>query len=185
MNCRQVQDELLLLIDRQQLPDELRRHVDSCEECRRLWTELSALKENLGRDEDFEVDDETAESIVAAVDRRLDQLEMARVTDVRASWMTYIPAAAAVVLIVGISAVVYFSGWLSSNGGQAQAPTNDSLWVSLADSEVSYLDNTDLSQLLSAISVDNDEAMETILLEGMTDEELKYLEENFDVGEIL
>ena len=45
--------------------------------------------------------------------------------------------------------------------------------------------DTDLSQLLGQISVDKDEAIETILLEDMTDEELEYLEKNFDVGEIL
>lgn len=185
MNCQHVQDELLLLIDRRQLPDELQEHVDRCDRCRQVWTELCSLRENLGRDEDFEVDDQTVEAIVASVDRRLDKLEMARVTDVRASWMTYIPAAAAVVIIVGISVIVYLSGWLSTNGGQAQAPADDSLWVSLAENDISYLDNTDLTQLISQIGADHDEAIETILLEDITEEELEYLEKTFDVGEIL
>lgn len=185
MNCEQIQNELLLYIGGYELPNDLREHLDSCSECRAFWTELSSVASGLGGDSDFYLDDAELESSVNRVDERIDSLELEKVIDVRSAWRSYVPAAAAVVLLVGMSLIIYTAGWLGGNGGQAVLPVEDSLLVTVGNGDIDVLNQTDFEYLLYQVSIDGRTATSGDLYDGITDQELEYLEQNFDVGEIL
>lgn len=182
MSCQQYQDEMLLLVGADPLPDELQRHLNSCPSCRAFWSELTSLADAVGNDKDFFLDQATIESAVGSVDRKIDQLELKKVTDMRSAWFSYVPAAAAVVLLVGLSFAVYMLGWFGSNGELADSAVEDTL---LAGGAADVIDETDLDYILGGMAVDRSVSTSEILYEDLTDDELQYLEDNFDIGDIL
>ena len=180
MNCQQIKDELLLLIGADTIPPNIQTHLDTCAECRRFWSELTAAADTLGSDEDFYLDDAALESAVNRVDARIDQLELKKVTNVRSAWFSYVPAAAAVILLVGISISAYLMGWFTSGNGQAGLTSPDTAWVTLENGDVDILQDSNLDYFMYQST-----ASAELLYDELTEEELEYLDENFDVGEIL
>lgn len=116
MNCKQIQDELLLFVGDEHLPDDIRRHLDVCPECSAFFGEITSQADHLGKDDDFFMTDAELEASVAEVESKIDRLELEKVIDVRSIWRTYVPVAAAVVVLVGMSIVIKMSGLLEGNG---------------------------------------------------------------------
>lgn len=185
MNCQQIKDELVLLIGADSIPQEIQKHLDSCDDCRAFWTELTAVTDSLGKDEDFYPDDATLESAVNRVDERIDQLEMKKVTDVRSAWFSFVPAAAAVILLVGVSVSAYLMGWFTPGNGQAGLTSPDTAWVTLENGDIDIIQNSSLDYVMYQSTAYDYTASTELLYEELTEEELEYLDENFDVGEIL
>ena len=185
MNCKHIQDELILHIGRPELPDDIRAHLESCSDCRALWSELTSAARGLGSDSDFYLDEADLEASVSRVDDRIDRLELGKVTDVRRAWMSYVPAMAAVVLLVGMSLIIYTAGWLNGNGGQTALGEQDSLFVTVANGDVDDFSESEYEYILHQVSIDSRAAATGVLSGDITEEELEYLDQNFDVGEIL
>ena len=179
MNCQQIKDELMLLVGSDQVPDDLQKHLDTCDDCRKFWSELVSLTEGLGADDEFRLDRATIEAAVSNIDRRIDLRELDRVVEVGASWKAWVPAAAAMFLLVGISLIVYMVGGFGDRNGKAELPTKDSTWVIVENGELDALDENAVAYIL------HQSASYEMLGEDLTDEELEYLENNFDVGDIL
>ncbi len=185
MNCQNIKDELLLMAGGGSLPDDIQKHVDGCAECRAFWLELTAMAGNLGSDEDFYLDETELESSIARVEQRIDQLELNKVTDVRSAWLSYVPAAAAVVLLLGISFLAYMMGWFSSGDpGIADKSSDTALW-GLENGDMDIIEESSIDYVMYQSATLNYAAPGTLLYEDITEEELEYLDENFDVGEIL
>lgn len=185
MNCKDFRDELILYIGGHDLPEDIRAHLESCSDCRAFWTELNSVTGNLGKDSDFYLDEAELEASASGVDERIDRLELGRVTDARWAWKSFVPAVAAMVLLVGMSLIIYTAGWLSGNGGQAGLEVEDSLFVTVENGEVDVLSESDYEYILYQVSVDGRAATSEALFDEITEEELEYLQQNFDIGEIL
>ncbi len=184
MNCPYIQDELLLNVGSEVLPDNLQAHLDACSDCRAFWTELCSATRTVGSDEDFFLDQSTIETQVANVDRRIDELELGKVTDVRSAWRSFVPAAAAVVLLVGLSSAVYMMGWFGSGPVLTDRPVEDTL-MAQAPNVMDIIDENDIDYILYEFAADRNASTSELLMEDLTEEELEYLENNFDVGELL
>lgn len=182
MNCQQVKDELLLYVGADSIPEDIRKHLDSCTGCRTFWSELTAVAKTIGNDEDFYIGDIELESAVNRVDARIDQLEMKKVTDVRSAWFSYVPAAAAVILLVGISLSAYLMGWFARGDSEAGLSSQDTSWVTIENGDVDIIENSGIDYVVYQSEYP---ASAELLYDDLTDEELEYLDENFDVGEIL
>ena len=184
MNCQNIQDELLLNVGAEVLPDNLQAHLDACPDCRAFWAELSSAARTVGSDEDFFLDQSAIETQVTNVDRRIDELELGKVTDVRSAWISFVPAVAAVVLLVGISFTAYMMGWFGSGSVLTDRPVEDTL-MAQADNVMDIIDENDIGYILYEFAADRKASTSELLMEDLTEEELEYLENNFDVGEIL
>lgn len=181
MNCQYIQDELLLNAGATVLPDNLQAHLDACPDCRAFRAELNSAIESAGVDTDFFLDQSAIEAQVAGVDRRIDELELGKVTDVRSTWMSFVPAVAAVVLLVGLSFTVYMMGWLSLDPEVSTGPDIDTTTIV----EVDGIDESHISYIIEEHAAIQSASTSELLMEDLTEEELEYLENNFDVGEIL
>lgn len=185
MNCQQIKDELLTLVGSETMPQEIQEHLNTCAGCRTFWAELTALTGSLGSDENFYLGETELQSAVDGVDARIDQLEMRKVTDVRSAWYSYVPAAAAVILLVGISISAYLMGWFTRGDGQAELTSPDTAWVVLENGDLDVIDNGSFDYVMYQSTAYDYTASAELLYDELTEEELEYLDENFDVGEIL
>lgn len=185
MNCERIKDELLTLVGTDGVPRDIREHLDTCVGCRAFWFELSGLSASIGSDEDFYLSGAELESAVNGVDARLDRLEIKKVTDVRSVWYPYVPAAAAVVLLLGISIVAYLLGWFPSGNNQAGVTTPDFDWVSFENGDTDIIDNDNIDYVMYQSAACNYTASRDLMYDDLSEEELEYLDENFDVGEML
>ncbi|UCG60756.1 MAG: hypothetical protein JSV52_10510 [Candidatus Zixiibacteriota bacterium] len=185
MNCQNIQDELLLMAGTERLPDDVQRHLDTCPECRDYWLDLTTTTENLGSEEDFYLDKTELESSIARVEERIDRLELEKVTDVRSAWLSHVPAAAAVVLLLGISFMAYMLGWFSNGEDPSTAGSQDTVWLSLENGDIDAIEESSIDYVMYRSATMNQTTSGELFYENLTEEELQYLEENFDVGEIL
>jgi len=185
MNCRNIQDELILYTGKRELPPDLQAHVNGCAACRSFWTEIISATAGLGSDSDFYLSETEIEASVSRVDERIDRLELGKVTDVRSAWKSFVPAAAAVVLLVGMSLIIYVAGWLNGDGGQTALDTPDTSFVTLENGDMGALSENDFEYILYQVSIDHLGTGSEVLFDDITEEEIEYLDQNFDVGEIL
>jgi len=200
MNCQLCQDELLLYAGQERLPDDILNHLESCTLCREVWREIIAVTERLGDDSDFVPVDLDADQFVSDVERKIEAISVSdgasahlpaqseRVTWI--GWSRYVSAAAAILLLVGISLI---GSWESRKYASTGSVIFDSLagldgsvsLLSLYDSEVDQFDDDVLSVILSDFGSNGYFEASELLLDDLSAEELQYLEENFDVGEVL
>jgi hypothetical protein len=96
-----------------------------------------------------------------------------------------VPAAAAVVLVVGVSFMAYMLGWFSGNGQQMAWTHPDSTLVTVSSDIIAEIDDNDMDYFFYGNSSGDYQATGELLLEQMTEEDVRYLDENFDVKEIL
>lgn len=182
MNCKQCQHQLLLYFGQKELPENLQEHLLKCNSCKKHKDELDALAEKSGSDKDFYPDDYMTEQMVKRVNKAIDNLEHSKITKTKNIWHSYIPAAAAVILFVGLSLIGYLYVLKGNDHQQATINNSDSLIVQTENKD---LNTEDLPSLLFEFTAENQENARDLLIDNITDEDLKYLEKNFDVGEIL
>lgn len=185
MTCQQIQDELLLLIGEKHLPEELQKHLAGCEQCRSFYDELTSAVGQIGSDEDFFVGEAEVERMVQKVDEKIDTVELTKVTNISSIVASYVPAAAAVILVVGVSFMAYMFGWFGGNGQQMAWVHPDSTLVDVNPEIIAEIDDNDMDYFFYGSSTGDYQATSNLLFEEMTEEDLKYLDENFDVKEIL
>jgi hypothetical protein len=152
---------------------------------------LGKLRNRLGDNADFFPSDEEVDALVTGVEAQISVEEQVPETVQRStpglSWQRIAAVAAVVVLVIGTGFIGYRMGInvgpqettadsqaVVSGDGPSQIVTADGL--SLTDSEV--------DQLLREASVRGFGTAEELLGE-LSDEEVEYLMESFDVGELL
>lgn len=185
MNCREIQEELYLCAGVETLPADMKRHLDGCPECSQVWQELSAVLNNAGTDETYYQDRTFVTQMVTRVDTEIDLLELSKETSIWSLWKTYVPVAAAVVLILGLSFTVNQTDWFGSSSDQADLTSRDSLVSILNGGSAIDLTSTDVSYLLTDFATERNQSATELLLEDLTDEEYEYLQNNLNAGEIL
>jgi hypothetical protein len=200
MNCQLCQDELLLYAGQDRLPDDILNHLESCTLCREVWGEIQTITERLGDDNDFVPVDLNADQFVADVERKIEAISVRtevsshlqdqseRVTWI--GWSRYLSAAAAILLLVGLSYIGSLESGKYANTGSVIFDSLTGLdrsapLLSLYESEVDQFDDDVLSVILSDFGSNGYFEASELLLDDLSAEELQYLEENFDVGEVL
>jgi hypothetical protein len=189
MNCKTAQEQIMLSFADESLPDDVARHVGSCRECTQFLRELQTIGEKLGPDDLFHPEAGEVERLVSAVDRRIAELEPPAARPVRATPLRpgfgYLAAAAAVVLIAGIYLVSYLSG-INGEGGMTGLGSVDTVLTSVEEeAELYEPDESSVGMLLYDFVGSRKLSAGEALLEDITEDELEYLEQNFDVGDLL
>ena len=182
MTCDQFREELDLYLGQPELPADLAAHLTSCSSCRVYVKQMNALASSLGDDTLFDANIFESNRVVCQVEDAIAEKEQPA-----ASWLwriRFVAAAAVIVLSVAVGVNQYRNG----NIAEITLPSDSSMYAAL-DSDPIFSDSlqvtaAELEQMLLDYSTQDDQAADE-LLQNLTDEELQYLEKNFDVGELL
>lgn len=200
MSCSNYQDELLLCAGREQLPEDLQDHLNRCASCRAFWAELQTALTKLGCDDDLVPDNLNVDEFVSGVCERIElipprqgfesrtQTKSAEVTWI--GWHRYLSAAAGILLVAGITLI---GSWQSkglrvqvSDDVQVTTESDASTAIlTLYEGEVDQFDEDMLDIILYDFGDKGFFEASELLLYDLSDEELQFLEDNFDVGDIL
>ena len=185
MKCDLIKDKLLESFGNTKLSSELRNHLNECTECRQYYQELLSITEDIGGEDNFNLTQAEREQFVAKVDEKIDQHELRKVTDITPKWKSYVPVAAAIVMILGIALVSQLSYLFDSSDRINITENHDSLWINIDKTEIEFVNNDNYENvLIDYSSIDNSVSDEWIL-DDVTEEEYQYLLDNFDIGEII
>ena len=191
MDCREFKDELLLYFGAEELPAELARHIEECPQCREEYEELQSMSAALGADSDFYPDDITAERLARQVEGRLEA--PAPVTAVGSSWYGVVGLAASIALVASIAFFgnflkglpVYDSDSQASRLEQGTTTAGDMNLNAASDANLYEMSDDEFDILVNDYVTGRTYEAAGQLLDDISEEEFRYLEENFDVGDLL
>jgi hypothetical protein len=188
MSCSYFQDRMLSLFGQKELPEELRSHLAKCPSCRAVWEELTAVSEKLGGDDLFHPDDLQVERLASIVDTAIEKMERDRrhvAMWIRRVWHERIPVAAAAALVLGIAIGMYMAGRTTLESPVAEVAYNVDYTVALYEEVDEELDAGTIGNLIYDFTIQHRYEASEWLLDDLTEEELDFLENNFDVGDLL
>lgn len=193
MTCTECRQQLEQSFGQIQLEATLVEHLGGCAECREYWEQLARLAEDIPDNTAFTFDTDTIDRLVRTVDRAIDQANgttpFAKQDAHEVSrWnlMRLAPAAAAVLLVAGVGLGGYFVG--RTNFDPAITTIVQPVATGLSSTDESDYDEPDdptFEVLLSDFAADRPYDASEKLLDDITDEEMEYLAQNFDVGDLL
>ncbi len=172
MKCALIQQELIELTG-QELSHSLSQHLSECCECSSFWTELITLSDLLVT-ENFELSESESERLLQNIEDGI-ALRTIKLVNRRSFKLTQlIPIAASILLLFGINRM---------------KPDQNRQITQIAETtiESDYYEpeETMVSELLSEYTSYRFAEPSETLLGDLTDDELAYLNDNFDVGDIL
>jgi len=185
MSCDRFKEELFDYLGFDNLPEHLQEHLNNCPDCQAFWSELNSYGDHLGSDNDFSPNKSVTDSFVWEVNARIDELhEDKKETPVKL--LNYLlPIAASIIILLGIS---ISTGYLNNTEPDIVNTFNGDLYYQIG----SYLEEDDdemevqfVDELLNDYSTSVVNAPSEQLLDDLTDEEMEYLKNNFDAGDIL
>ena len=195
MNEREPHDEMELFFGRRKPEDDF---FDS-EAKQRELKRMQDLAVHLGSDSDFHPNDSEVEMLAVRVDRAIDNLRPAGSYVVRKRlsimpWLRRATATAVVVLLAGTGFLAYLEHRAVNRNPSLEDVGYETALLSLQKPEVvaaaigtdyQALDENAIDQLLYDYTSNARFSAGERLLEDLSDDELKYLEKNFNVGDIL
>jgi len=192
MICAECRQALELSFGQSQPEPAVAEHLAQCAECRALWTEMSLVADSFKSDDAFELDSDLVEQMAREVDRRIDLIDQTmphyRPKPVGRwsllSWSGAVPAAAAVLLVLGMGLAGYWLGrWDVAT--DSPATTTTSSIIPETDQALEEPDELTVELLLDNFTSERRFNASESLLDDITEEEMNYLEKNFDIGAIL
>ncbi|MDH3890867.1 MAG: hypothetical protein OEV49_07255 [candidate division Zixibacteria bacterium] len=193
MTCDEYRQQLEQSFGQTRLETSVLEHLKSCAECRRYWQQLAGLAEDIPDDQAFAIDAATVDRLVQKVDGVINLSNgtaSLAPSDSRESspWslLKLLPAAAALLVVVGVGVGGYFVGRTDLDPPTATNDQADATLSGLVDeSDYDEPDEPTYDILLSAFTTDRPYDASEKLLDDITDEEMEYLTQNFDVGDLL
>ena len=186
MSCEKYEIELLESFGMNALSTELQNHLAICASCKIVYENLLSTAIAIGSDEIFYEPKEIITQKVEAVNNKIDALELSNVVDVSNRWKSYVPLAAALLIIVAVGLMTTFLLQFDSTSQIANNNTNNNnIFVSLDDADTQSLSEIEFSEFVDSYTTEYGLETELNLLDDMSEEEYKYLEENLNIGEIL
>ncbi|MBN1213419.1 MAG: hypothetical protein JXA92_12680 [candidate division Zixibacteria bacterium] len=187
MKCEEFHEEIMLYFGQAELPVELAGHIADCESCRAFYEEMKGMAAGLGVDDDFYPNELETERFLKRLNDEIDRTRPTVVSGI--SWYKLVGVAASVILVVGISLLGNF---FKQNGAIPES-TGTNLSVLYDDDYQIALENSDLYELsddqfyILGIDYTSKRTYDAAgqLIEDLSEEEMKYLEENFNVGDLL
>jgi hypothetical protein len=101
------------------------------------------------------------------------------------SWRRLVPAAAAVLLVVGAGLGGFRLGQLETGNSSDADLTQTTYYSETTDDEETEPDELTVQVLLDDFALDRRLNASEYLLDDISEEEMQYLASNFDIGEIL
>ena len=155
------------------------------------YEDLNEFKDRLGKNDDFYPDEADLSRLVDGLNDRIDAAEKSKVTPVW--WHKYATTAAAVLLLVSVylagrytapndigdTSIIYDYDWTLASTTDAE------LALAMESDTLLEFNDSEIEILLHDYTITGDHEAAGNLLEGLTEEELSYLQGNFDFGEIL
>lgn len=165
----------------------------------REWQRMKELAAHLGFDGDFYPDDSEVEMLTARVDDAIDDLRPAGNFVLRRrlsvmTWLRRATATAVVVLLAGTGFLAYLEHRAASQSPTLEDVGYETVLMSLQKPDVvaaaigtdyQALDDNTIDQLLYDYTSNARYSAGERLLDDLSEDELKYLEKNFNVGDIL
>lgn len=187
MTCRDIRVQMELNFGFEPLSPEIVEHLAHCAECRAYHNELAALAAEFNAVADIEFTEQEVGRAVALVDEAIAQ--PTRTTIVPINWMRRLTRVAAAVLIVAASWSAYRFGL--DEGQQLVYTSEPAATTYLASADDSYADESEyidedmVDALIQSYSPGGLVGSDQYLVGDLSDEEMQYLMEHFDVGELL
>lgn len=185
MSCKKYEQELFESFGLDSLSSGLQAHINICTSCKEIYNNLQSVSSEIGSDELFYESDEIVAKRVEAVNDKIDQLELSKVVDVTSRWKAYVPMVAALFLVLGVGLITKFLLQFDDSIHTADNSVTELMFVSLTDADTKSLTEIDFAEFVddytSEFGLDN----ELHLIDDLSEEEYKYLEENLNIGEIL
>lgn len=193
MTCTEYRQELEQSFGQTLTEADTIQHLNSCAECREYWEQLASLAQELPDDSQFHSDDATIDALVQRVEDAIQpSVDIAPITQQESdkvstwTWMRLLPAAAAVLIVVGVGIGGYLLGRNDIN--QTTGIDDQSVAMplgSIDDIDYDEPDGPTFEVLLSDFAADRPFDASEKLLNDITNEEMEYLTRNFDVGDLL
>ncbi len=180
MDCSKVQEELLHNFPATDLDAAVEEHLAHCPECRRLRDEMITLGDAMGSDEDFYPDAHQAHLVLEQVEKAIERPRITRLNLYRP-----VAIAASAVLIVSVTLI---SLMMSRNdSSEIMPPTLVADSAEYFSSQVASgeLDPSTLDEVFRDFTSNHGYQASDLLLDDISEEELQYLENNFDVKDLL
>ena len=181
MNCDQIREELDLLFGSTELPGYLADHLKDCPACDSYWRGSLDLAGGMNRLGAFSLSEHEVESLVTSVEQRVANSEIVPLAS--ANWMKALTRVAAAVFIVATSYTAYLIG--SSGSFIASHDALIDTLVASAYDDSDEMDSTMVTVLIDQYSGSAYFGTDEAILGDLSEEELKYLEENFTVEDLL
>ncbi len=188
MSCFHFQDLMLLSFGQESLPEELQIHLAECPSCRAVWRELTGLSEKLGRDDLFFPENSQVERSVSRVGRAIEKMERGKapvVTRIKKVRYLRVPVAAAAAMVVGIAIGTYMAGKTALDTGEVKVASGVTGVTALYDGGDEELQENTVGRLIYDFTAQHSYEASEWLLDDLTEEELDFLENNLDVGDLL
>jgi hypothetical protein len=179
-------DELYEHFGEEQLPEELKREIDSDNDLKREWDELQQIEASLPDESAFGVSDAELDELCAAVDEKIDHANVVSIKRrgiLSPTWQRTVTLAATLALVI-IGSLLF--NQYQPREDQTAATADNEIYSSLMITD----DNIELSDpmynaLLMNYSSGPMAQPASMLLDDLTDAEMEYLNENFDVDELM
>jgi predicted anti-sigma-YlaC factor YlaD len=187
MTCERARELLELAFGAELADPELERHLETCPDCRAYRDELETLAWGLGRDVEFKLDEYEVGRVAALVDQSI--ARDSHTTIIPVNWLRRLTRVAAAVFIVAASLTAYRlgqqNGLTSVQTASVQADNAAVLGTADYADESLYLDEGMVNLLIQDYAPGGLLGTDQYLINDLSDEEMRYLENNFDVGELL
>lgn len=181
MTCEHMREELDLLVGQPELPSHITSHLEVCADCRKYFGELQAISEHMQDHSYFGLNEDESSDLLAGINEAIGPRPTI-VTSLR--WLRYAAAAAVVTISVSIG---YYE--LRKGVPSETQPSTDSTPAIVSDSlnvvDSLSLSSEDIEQLMQEYTSDVSVTTDPNVLENLSDEELKYVEKNLNVGDLL
>ena len=188
INCEQAYELIHLHFGSDELPEDLLVHLAECDSCRTYYDEMMSLAGDFGSDVDLPFTAEDIDRAVAGVEDRIDR--QPTVVFSPAKWLRPILRVAAVLMVVGLSYSSYQLGLKSNLGDSLDTLQTVDGEVDRLTALLEYDVDEEMDEGLIGILIDDycsviSYEATASLLDDISEEELEYLTENLEVGELL
>ncbi|MEW5794908.1 MAG: hypothetical protein AB1772_00980 [Candidatus Zixiibacteriota bacterium] len=188
MNCDKVREELELDFGTNQSSAEVADHLRTCESCRAYRDELINLAPRLGDDDNIALTFAEIEHAVRMVEGRIAPRRSYR--PVFRRWLQPLVRVAAAAAIALFAYGAYELGQMqgmSEDGVSLTSTgvTTDNLTLLLTGDLGTELDDDMVRVLIDEFSSSAPLGASESLLDDISEEEMKYLEEHFEIGDLL
>lgn len=185
MKCDLFKDKILECFGDSELPEEIKEHLNHCSECSQYYKELLKLSKEFDKEDAYYPTKEEQNKFVSDLEKKIDRLELKKVTDITPKWKTYIPVAAVIVMILGLALVSQLGNLFNSTDQTNIAENTDSIWINIDKDEIEFVNNENFDNVLIDYSSLDNSLSNELYIQNVSEEEYQYLLDNFDIGEIL